>query len=650
MQYFSNLIFVLLVIIIAVPATKAICDFFSIEPRVYISYMLWSIALLLFVTLLPSENKSDLMKFAPLVITAGVAVKKPDIPAVPKVVPTVATPATTNVAPKVAPKKVPNVAPKKVPNVATSGAPKVAPPATPKVAPKKVPNVATSGATSGATSDIIINAVPPITLKNADVNKDLDTLKLAEAAKQAEAKQAEAKQAAELALKQKQAEQQALKQKQAEQQALKQKQAEEEKTRLVAEQQKLEQARLEQAGLEQAAEKLAAKQLENANKMAALKQTHAEEARLAEVARLARLAEQQALKQTHAEQEAAEEAEEAEQARLEQEKQARLAEKQAAEKTRLAEQARLAEQPKQVALAEQQKQVALAEEKTRLAKLAVEQTGLAALTQSEQQNASNQSGGKWNILLDFDGTIAEGHSNGINYIKNGKVNDSIMGEKNILDFKTELNKWFDAGHKVAIISRGITSYNDKNNKNNLIDYLKLILKDEKMMIDIIGYEFKTNTNSDSTVTPIDNNDNTGNTRRLYVVGPDALTFNANNTKGKGIWWASQKIFMVRRIIPILHNVGDPSADYGIYKSVFADDTFENFDEMSNNKFFEKESKMPCFWAAFGKYIDTFKNVNNIIEGKPVDTHFERTNPNTKIKTNNIEDIIKNYPPPPPDNK
>ena len=583
MQYFSNLIFVLLVIIIAVPATKAICDFFSIEPRVYISYMLWSIALLLFVTLLPSENKSDLMKFAPLVITAGVAVKKPDIPAVPKVVPTVATPATTNVAPKVAPKKVPNVAPKKVPNVATSGAPKVAPPATPKVAPpatpkvapKKVPNVATSGATSGATSDIIINAVPPITLKNADVNKDLDTLKLAAAEKQAEQALAE----------------QAL----AEQ----------------AEQALAEQA--EKAEKLETAKKLAAKQLlENANKLAALKQKHAEEA-----------AEEEAKKKQR-----------------QKEVDDQLADIAAAEKEE-------AEQQKQAA----EKQAKLAALKqTGLA--ALKQTGLAALKQPEQQNASNQSGGKWNILLDFDGTIAEGHSNGINYIKvDGEVKQNIMGKENIKAFKYELNKWFDAGHKVAIISRGITSvdskYNEPNKKtdpsNNLIDYLKLILKGAD--IDIIGYYFYYNGRNDTDIKLIDVNDaKNSNQRRLYVVGPDASTYYANNTKEKGIWWADQKKFMVRKIIHTLHTVGTPWDNHGIYKSVFADDTKENFEAMAKYDFFG-EAKMPCFWAAFGKYADTFKNVNNIIEGKPIDTPLERTQ-----QTYKSDYITRNYPTPPPDNK
>ena len=75
MQYFSNLIFTLLLIIIAIPATKTICEFFSIEPQVYGSYMLWFISLMLFIALLPQDNKSDLMKILPLVITVGVAAK-----------------------------------------------------------------------------------------------------------------------------------------------------------------------------------------------------------------------------------------------------------------------------------------------------------------------------------------------------------------------------------------------------------------------------------------------------------------------------------------------------------------------------------------------------------------------------------------------
>jgi len=282
MQYFSNLIFVLLVIIIAVPATKAICDFFSIEPRVYISYMLWSIALLLFVTLLPSENKSDLMKFAPLVVTAGVAVKKPNIPA--------------------------------VPNVAT-GATKVAPP-------------------------VHVPIVDVIRDRNALKQKQEEEKKLEqEALKQAATKAAEqaAKEQARLAAlkteKTRPAEQAAKKLEQEaalkmEQAALAEKKKLEEQVALKTEQEAaLKTEKTEQlAAAEQAAKKLeqeaalkleqAAKKLEQAATKAAeqaavLKQAAAEQARLAAKEQEA------ALKQARLEQEAAEQAAALKQARLE---------------------------------------------------------------------------------------------------------------------------------------------------------------------------------------------------------------------------------------------------------------------------------------------------------------------------------------------
>jgi hypothetical protein len=58
--------------------------------------------------------------------------------------------------------------------------------------------------------------------------------------------------------------------------------------------------------------------------------------------------------------------------------------------------------------------------------------------------------GKLNILLDFDKTVAGGHSGGRVFTPT-----TPMDSTNQEVFKTNVYKWLKAGHNVAIITRGI---------------------------------------------------------------------------------------------------------------------------------------------------------------------------------------------------
>ena len=551
MQYFSNLIFTLLLIIIAIPATKTICEFFSIEPQVYGSYMLWFISLMLFIALLPQDNKSDLMKILPLVITVGVAAKtnvatgnnatNTNQPSQPLQTP----PLQTQTPPLLLqPSQTP-----KTPQIKQPPLLQIKPPPPPPPPLQTPPPPPPSNELPSECNNKIINTDDELKewLQNA-VNWHF----------------------------------------------------------------------------------IKEKKLTNNNTMCYDDGTEIWNLSLFNF---------------------------------------ETPSNEPTGKFRLYirefNEGKMSGSVREVDF-EIFKDMTNNKITSKLTDDDPIKTFLNRIIR-DIKLPSKQSGGKWNILLDFDRTIAKGHSDGNKYTYDDndgtrKVYADIMDYDNITTFIDQLTKWFEAGHKVAIISRGITFVNYKiiNNMkkytqhplNNLIDYLKLILNDTG--IAIIGYKFISYDADNEEVKLIDNASIPVNNHTLYVVGSDSNTFNTHaNVKNVNQdideWWASKKIVMFRKILPVLNNNGNSSDDYGIYKSVFADDTYENFKAMGDYDFFDEKAKMPCFWADAKKYKDTFKNVNNIIEGRPIEIPLERTNPKTKTPYTSKE-ITRNYTASSPPNK
>jgi hypothetical protein len=62
MEYFTLLLYTLLFLIITIPITVTIFDFFDVQFSAYGSYLIWFVALALFNAFLPYKQKNVLAK------------------------------------------------------------------------------------------------------------------------------------------------------------------------------------------------------------------------------------------------------------------------------------------------------------------------------------------------------------------------------------------------------------------------------------------------------------------------------------------------------------------------------------------------------------------------------------------------------------
>jgi hypothetical protein len=173
---------------------------------------------------------------------------------------------------------------------------------------------------------------------------------------------------------------------------------------------------------------------------------------------------------------------------------------------------------------------------------------------------------KWNILLDFDRTIAEGHSGGVDFSEN-----SPMGEANKIAFETYLQKWLAAGHNVAIITRGIDV--------KIGHYFKWILK---IPITLKGFK----------------------PGKLSIFAPTAETFYAHP---EDEFWAVEKTKYVQSFL----EKSGTNNPFGISHTIFMDDTQLNMDEMWK-KYPWNPTRMICHTAVPGKYKVTFNFVDSVV--------------------------------------
>jgi hypothetical protein len=176
---------------------------------------------------------------------------------------------------------------------------------------------------------------------------------------------------------------------------------------------------------------------------------------------------------------------------------------------------------------------------------------------------------RWNILLDFDKTIAGGHSHGRDFTAT-----SPMDETNIDVFRKQLSSWFEAGHRVAIITRAI----DKN----IFDYLR------GDYVDLY------------TTTAIDMVQNGYKSGSLSIYAPNDTSFNSSDST---TFWANTKTKYVADFL----NKSDTNNPDGISHSIFMDDTIPNVQAMQL-----AFPTMVCQAAEPGNYTKTFAFVNKTI--------------------------------------
>lgn len=164
-----------------------------------------------------------------------------------------------------------------------------------------------------------------------------------------------------------------------------------------------------------------------------------------------------------------------------------------------------------------------------------------------------------NILLDFDGTCSGGHSKGRNF------NDTCpMDKPNQILFKDSVNTWLNAGHNVAIITRGIGA------------------KIGPYFTDILHVPFIANKWQQGIVS---------------IFAPDEDTFNAHPDTD---FWAREKIIYVSKFL-------DSSASWSS-PTIFMDDTLINVTEMQSTY-----TDMKCVHVEkFGDYQFTFQTVNDFL--------------------------------------
>jgi hypothetical protein len=170
---------------------------------------------------------------------------------------------------------------------------------------------------------------------------------------------------------------------------------------------------------------------------------------------------------------------------------------------------------------------------------------------------------RWNIFLDFDLTVAGGHSGGRHFTE-----ISPMDESNKEIFLENLNNWLEKGHNVAIITRGIDT------------------KIQAFFQNILN------------ITPEMNDYKHG---EISIYAPDETTFNSHSNSE---WWAEKKTEFVMDLITKI------GADKTGAKSLFIDDTVTNVSAMKIHF-----PNMVCQNAEPGNYEDTYASVNNIISSK-----------------------------------
>ncbi len=168
---------------------------------------------------------------------------------------------------------------------------------------------------------------------------------------------------------------------------------------------------------------------------------------------------------------------------------------------------------------------------------------------------------KRNILLDFDGTCAVGHSGGTYEDKYGNPIDPMDSTNKNL-FKNNVDNWLANGHNVAIITRGID--------RKVMSYFTNVLR----MAPIL---------------------NSFEKRRISIFAPDKTTFYSS---GDDQFWANEKTEYVANFLDM--------ADSWHLQSIFMDDTAVNVTKMNHTY-----PNMTCINVKkFGDYNFTFKSVND----------------------------------------
>ena len=164
-----------------------------------------------------------------------------------------------------------------------------------------------------------------------------------------------------------------------------------------------------------------------------------------------------------------------------------------------------------------------------------------------------------NILLDFDGTCSGGHSKGRFF------NESVpMDKENQTMFVNAVNAWLNAGHNVAIITRGIGT------------------KIGPYFTNILGIPFIADKWQQGIVS---------------IFAPDEATFNAHPDAD---FWADEKLVYVKRFL----DCSGSSAR----KTIFVDDTLINVTKMQS-----EFPDMKCAHVAkFGDYRFTFQTANDFL--------------------------------------
>ena len=164
-----------------------------------------------------------------------------------------------------------------------------------------------------------------------------------------------------------------------------------------------------------------------------------------------------------------------------------------------------------------------------------------------------------NIFVDFDMTIAGGHSGGY------AMDHDPMDETNKQFIKRKILDWLYNGHNVIIVTRGVDTHIDM--------YLDTKLKIKHTM-------------------------NSFNKGLLAVYAPTEETFKANGT--------TQFAIIKTKYVEDFLRQSKTKSDY----SIFTDDTELNVDKMK-----QKYPNMRCIYAVPGNYMDTVSQIDDILQHK-----------------------------------
>lgn len=163
-------------------------------------------------------------------------------------------------------------------------------------------------------------------------------------------------------------------------------------------------------------------------------------------------------------------------------------------------------------------------------------------------------------MLDFDRTVAGGHSGGRNFGPR-----SPMDAANKRAFLSAVAGWLRDGHRVIIVTRGIDVL--------IKDYFETVLGLMPVMYDMRpGY--------------------------VSIYAPDEELFNSD---GSVDFWATIKTEFVADILKKLESDGS--------STLFMDDTRENVALMAATY-----PLMTCIEAVPGDYLSTYAAVNNVLGG------------------------------------